>query len=125
MKILLFAILFYQPVQAYGTDLQAIIKAIGGGNAAALGNYFDEEVAVTLMDKEGFYSKAAAVKAVSGFFASHPPKSFVQVHEGASKEGNARYFIGDLTTTAGNFRVYIYMKVSDGQTLIQELRFDP
>lgn len=124
MKILLFAIFLYHPLQSYGTDLQAIIKAIGDGDATTLGNYFDEEVAITLLDKEGLYNKAAAIKAVSGFFARHKPNTFVQVHEGASKEGNARYFIGDLSTASGNFRVYLYLKVSDGRTLIQELRFD-
>lgn len=124
MKILLFAIFLFQSPTIQQSDLQTISKAIAAGDANKLGNFFDQEVALTIDKKESFFSKEAANRKVADFFSGHRPKNFVQVHEGASKEGNARYFIGDLSTTSGDFRVYIYMKISDGKMLIQELRFD-
>ncbi|MDP4712209.1 MAG: DUF4783 domain-containing protein [Saprospiraceae bacterium] len=125
MKILLFALLLYPSMQVYTYDLQAITKAIGAGDAKTLGSYFDAELTVSLPEKEGIYAREEAIPLVAGFFAAHPPQGFVQVHEGASKEGNARYCIGDLKTASGNYRVYLYMKVTGDKTLIQELRFDP
>jgi hypothetical protein len=125
MKILLFALLLYPSPQVYTLDLQAITKAIGAGDAQALGRYFDAELTLSLPDREGIYTKAEAIQRVADFFSAHPPLGFSQVHEGASKEGNARYCIGDLKTSSGNYRVYLYLKVAEDKTLIQELRFDP
>ncbi|MCB0521576.1 MAG: DUF4783 domain-containing protein, partial [Saprospiraceae bacterium] len=44
--------------------------------------------------------------------------------QGASKGQDSQYCIGNLVASSGTFRVYVYMKVSGGKYLIQELRFD-
>ena len=105
-------------------NLDAITKAISSGNADALGQYFDSNVEVAVMDKEETYSKAEAIKVVKEFFAKNKPSSFKQVHQGASKGQDSQYCIGNMTATSGTYRVYIYMKVSGGKGVIQELRFD-
>lgn len=127
MKNLLFVLLLVPTFFAFTSDelnLDAIAKAISGGNADALGQYFDANVEVAVMDKEDTYAKADAVKVVKDFFTKNKPTSFKQVHQGASKGQDSQYCIGNMTSASGSYRVYIYMKVTGGKYTIQELRFD-
>ncbi len=126
MKNLLLVILL-APIIAFVNvedNLDAITRAISNGDANALGQYFDANVEVAVMDKEDSYSKDNAVKVVKDFFTKNKPASFKQVHQGSSKGQDSQYCIGNLSANTGTFRVYIYMKVSGGKYLIQELRFD-
>ena len=127
MKNFLFVLLLTPMLAFVKTDeynLDAITKAISSGNADALGQYFDANVEVAVMDKEETYSKTDAVKVVKDFFTKNKPASFKQVHQGASKGQDSQYCIGNLAASTGTFRVYIYMKVTGGKYVIQELRFD-
>ena len=121
MNILVLAMLVSIQIEA---NLPDITKAISSGDANALGQYFDQSVTVAIADQEDIYDKAGAVNAVKQFFAQNQPKSFSQVHQGASKGADSQYVIGNLTTSGGTYRAYIYVKMSGGKTLIQELRFD-
>ncbi|MCC6726737.1 MAG: DUF4783 domain-containing protein [Saprospiraceae bacterium] len=127
MKNFLF-VLFLAPALAFNNveelNLDAITKAISSGNADALGPYFDANVEIAVMDKEETYSKTEAVKVVKDFFSKNKPSSFKQVHQGASKGQDSQYCIGNMTAASGTYRVYIYLKVSGGKQVIQELRFD-
>jgi len=105
-------------------NLSNITKAISEGNADALGQYFDQTVEVAVLNQEDVYDKAQAINVVRRFFAENKPGSFSQVHKGASPNNDSQYCIGNLVAGSKTFRVYIYMKVSGGQYLIQELRFD-
>ncbi len=127
MKNLLF-VLFLAPTLAFfdvdELNLDAITKAISKGDAEALGQYFDSNIEIAVIDKEATYSKADAIKVVKDFFSKNKPASFKQVHQGSSKGKDSQYCIGNLSANTGTFRVYIYMKVTGGQYVIQELRFD-
>lgn len=105
-------------------NLAGISKALGDGDAAALGNYFDESVEVAILEQEDFYNKGQAIEKIKAFFQKHPPRSFNQIHKGSSQSSDSQYCIGDLVTNDAKFRVYIYMKNVGGKTLIQELRFN-
>ncbi|MCB0519596.1 MAG: DUF4783 domain-containing protein, partial [Saprospiraceae bacterium] len=88
MKNFLFVIFLLPAIAMVDADefnLEAISRAIGSGDAEALGQYFDTNVEVAVMDSEKTYSKTDAVKAVKDFFSKNAPKSFKQVHQGASK----------------------------------------
>ena len=50
-------------------------------------------------------------------------KSFAIAHEGTSPEGS-KYFIANLSTSAGNYRTYVYAKTVAGGFAIQEIRFE-
>ncbi len=127
MKKVLFAVFLVSSL-AFAADVEfsisAITKAIGDGNADALGPFLDNNVEIAVMDKEGTYSKSDAIRVLKDFFAKNKPSSFSQVHQGTSKGQDSEYCIGNLTASTGTFRVYIYMKVSGGKHVIQELRFD-
>ncbi len=126
MKNLLFLLLLVPSIAMMNADenLAAISQAISAGNADALGQYFDNNVEVAVMDNEKTYAKADAVKVVKDFFVKNKPSAFKQMHQGASKGQDSQYCIGNLTASTGTFRVYVYMNVTGGKYLIQELRFD-
>jgi hypothetical protein len=105
-------------------NLSEISKAINDGNADALAPFLDSSVEIAILDSEDVYTKSEAVKRLKTFFEQSKPKSFSQVHQGTSKGQDSQYCIGNLVATSGTFRVYIYLKVAGGKTLIQEMRFD-
>lgn len=111
-------------VKADPPNIGEITRAISSGNATALGQYFDETVEIAILNEEDLYNKAEAIQKVKQFFNSTRPQSFSQVHQGASKGQDSQYFIGNLVTGNGKYRVYIYLKVKGNTSYIQELRFD-
>ncbi len=99
-------------------------RALGSGNADALGQYFDQNVEISLGDSEDVYAKSQAIAVIKQFFSQNTPRGFQQMHQGASKGNDAQYCIGNLSTATGTYRVYLYAKSSGGKFLIQEVRFD-
>ncbi|MFN8277687.1 MAG: DUF4783 domain-containing protein [Chitinophagales bacterium] len=100
-----------------------IAEAIRTGNASALSEYFQGNVEINVKSAQNSYSKSQATVVLQNFFASHQPRSFAIAHQGASPEGS-KYFIGNLSTSAGNFRAYVYAKQNGGTFVIQEIRFE-
>ena len=124
MKPLIFCLLLAPVLIDGSADLSVITNAISKGDAATLGQYFDQAVEIAVLDNEDVYSKTKAVEIVQSFFTNNAPKAFIKAHEGTSKGNDSQYCIGNLTTNTQTFRVYIYVKVVSGNYLIQELRFD-
>ncbi|TNE48796.1 MAG: DUF4783 domain-containing protein [Bacteroidetes bacterium] len=127
MKNLLFLLLFAPfALAAYqgNPSLDAISKALSAGDADALSQYFADNVEISILDKEQLYPKAKAKEAVRAFFDANKPKSFSQVHQGTSRENSDQYCIGNMSASTGSYRVYLYLKVSGGSAVIQEIRFD-
>ena len=105
-------------------NLSSISKALGSGDTATLSSFLDNEVTISILDEEGIYTKAEATSMLEDFFNAHQVQSFVQMHQGQSKGQDSQYCIGNLKAGANVFRVYIFMKVSDSDFVIQELRFN-
>jgi hypothetical protein len=104
--------------------LEAISTALGAGDVNALSKYLADNVEISIQDKEQTYAKAKAMEVLKGFFDSNKPKAFAQVHKGQSRENSDQYCIGNLSATAGSYRVYLYLKVNGANISIQEMRFD-
>ncbi len=124
MKLLFFLFAAFIPLMGFQPNLGGISKALSEGDAAALGGYFDQNVELTILDKQDQFDKTQAMQAVKDFFAKNAPKSFNSVHQGAAKGGTGHYIIGDLTAATGNFRVYFYYKAATDKILIQEMRIE-
>ncbi|MEM8582729.1 MAG: DUF4783 domain-containing protein [Bacteroidota bacterium] len=126
MKTLIVSLLFLPtlsgPVVSGGMD--DIAGALRQGDVNTLSSFFDAQVDLSIMDQEDTYSKSEATSMVRDFFRTNAPSGFSQVHSGTSAGDEAEYCIGDLSTSGGSYRVYIYLANSGGQQLIQELRFD-
>lgn len=99
-----------------------IANAIRSGDAKSVSRYFSNSVDLTLISQEDVYSKAQAEQIIKDFFNKNTPRTFSIIHRGESKDG-AKYAIGNLSTSNGNYRVYYYFKVTGSSVYIQELRF--
>ena len=126
MKLLLLVLAFIIPSETeYSPNLAAVTKAISDGDAVALGNYIENTVEMTVLDKQDVYEKGQAVQLLKDFFTKNKPKTFNPMHQGSSKGNASHYTMGDLATSGGNFRVVIYYKASSGDKLtIQEMRIE-
>lgn len=127
MKQLFFLLVFSSMtflLSAQGTGMESINQAINSGNADALTRYFADNVEISIQDKEQVYTKAKAADVVRTFFSANKPKRFSPMHKGNSRENSDQYCIGNLDSSTGNFRVYLYLKTSGSSVTIQEMRFD-
>ncbi len=104
------------------TSPEAIINALKSGNMDALSKNFDNMVDITILDKQSSYSQSQAGVVVRDFFSHNQPKNFEALHDGAS--GGSKYTIGNLSTSGGTYRTYIYMKSKGSGFVVQELRFE-
>ncbi len=100
-----------------------IANAIRTGNASALAANFQGNVEITIKETGNSYSKSQAEMVLKNFFTTHTPKGFSIAHQGTSPEGS-KYFIGNLSTSTGNYRTYVYAKAVNGVLVIQEVRFE-
>ncbi len=108
-------------LKAQGFD--NISNAIKSGDASSIASAFEANVEITIKDSQNSYSKNQAEMVLKNFFSTHPPKAFSIVHQGTSPEGS-KYFIGNLSTSTGNYRTYVYSKATAGKLAIQEIRFE-
>lgn len=123
----LFFLLLFIPAISFGqtnASLDAITSALNAGDVDALSKYFSSNVEISIQDKEQVYAKAKATEVVRTFFNTNKPKSFNQMHKGTSRENSDQYCIGNLNSANGNYRVYLYLKVTGNNLSIQEIRFD-
>lgn len=124
MKTLLFYLFISGFITPQQINIAEITKAISQGDISTLGRYLDNSVELGILDKEDIYNQQDAVKLLKEFFDQYPPKSYSPVHQGTSQSQDSIYCIGNLVTNQATFRVYIYMRVSGEQHLIQEIRLD-
>lgn len=120
LSILLF-VGFGSSVKAQNLD--QVASYIRVGSASELSKFFQSNVEISLKESGNSYSKAQAEQVLINFFNKNTPKGFTIVHQGTSPEGS-RYIIGNLVTTGGNYRVYVYAKPSGNTIVIREMRFE-
>ena len=123
LVVLLMALFFAGQIEAGAQSFDNIANAIKGGNASSLAASFGANVEITIKDVGNSYSKNQGEMVLKNFFSTHHPKSFSIAHQGTSPEGS-KYFIGKLSTSAGNYRAYVYSKTTNGKLVIQEIRFE-
>lgn len=102
-----------------------IFAALKAGNSKELAKFFNANIELVILEKEGVYSKTQAELIVKDFFDKNTPSvtnGFSKLHEGG-KDGS-RYAIGNLRTDKGNYRVSIFMKSINGSFTIHQLRIE-
>jgi hypothetical protein len=87
-----------------------------------LSGYFNTSIELAIPGKEDIYSNKQAELIVKDFFAKHVPSNFVILHKGGKED--SQYAIGNLTTSSGNFRVTLLIKMREGKPYIHQLRFE-
>lgn len=125
MKWLILALLFVMPAYSFAQSdiLSNIGSAIRTGNSKEVARYFDNNVEITILDKESTYSRVQAEMVLRDFFAKSSVQSFDLIHRGKSDEGSS-YGIGTLKTANQSFRTYYFVKQKGAQPFIQEMRFE-
>lgn len=104
-------------------NFTGIGNAMKNGNSSELAKYFDGNVELTILNTEAVYSKSQAEMVLKNFFNGNKPNAFKVVHNGDSGSG-AKYQIGELSTSTGTYRTYVYAKNKNGMMLIQEIRIE-
>ena len=114
----------FMQVFAQGSSVVEQVKeSIKAGSAKELAKYLNTSVDVTIDGKPDTYSKAQAEFVLRDFFKANPPSEFNIIHQGQSKGGQP-YAIGQYTSGANTFRVWMKIKVVGNQSLVQEISFD-
>ncbi len=127
MKTLILILSFVVPISVSSQlteNISIITKALSDGDATTLGNYFDSSVELTILDAQDVMDKAKATETVKSFFLKNKPRAYNMVHQGTSKGNSSHYTIGDMQTSSGNYRVYLYYKSAGDKVLIQEMRIE-
>lgn len=106
-------------------DISADIAAsIRIGSARELARYFGNSVDLTVTGKQEMYSRAQAEQVIRGFFAKHPPVSFVLRHRSPPTATNP-YGIGTyMSTHKQKFRIYFLIRKIGNQQFIQQLSIE-
>lgn len=100
-----------------------VLQAMRTGNSKELVNLFIPNIDLTVKETSDVYSKAQAEQILRKFFNDHQPVDMVIEHSGVSKFGD-RYFIGILRTRNGFFRVTFFLKRTDDEQLVKQLRIE-
>ncbi|MDL5047373.1 DUF4783 domain-containing protein [Oscillatoria amoena NRMC-F 0135] len=120
-----FIALFFLGVISFAQSQEVIAQVtetIKAGSAKELTKFLNPTVDVTIEGKVENYSKAQAEFVLRDFFKAHPPNEFSIIHQGQSKGGQP-FAIGQYKSQNETYRVWMKLKVSDNQQLIQEISF--
>lgn len=123
ISVLLLLLLVFTGVKAQDGVKDQVVAAIGSGNSATLAKNMVANVDMTLPAASDFYSKAQAEQILRKFFDQHPPKGLSIEHEGTNRTGDS-YYIGNLTTANGDFRVTFFLKRTDAGFQVKQLRIE-
>jgi len=124
IALFLFFGLLFASFQGNAQVPDQIILSLQTGNSKVLAEYFNENVELVVLENDNVYSKAQAKQIVSNFFKTHSPEEqgFSIIHQGGPE--GAKYVIGNLKTTNGNFRVYFLLKKNKSKEYIHQLRIE-
>jgi len=104
-------------------EFDTIGASIRVGDAHGVAAYFDKNVDIKTDDKSVTYSKNQAELVLREFFRRNVPRAFTIIHRGSSAKG-AKYIIGDLETSHGNFRTFVSVKACKQNEVVEEMIFE-
>lgn len=99
-----------------------VISAFGSGDAAKLAPFLNSNVELVVAKTNDVFSRQQTTGIITDFFKKNKVNSFNVLHNG-NREA-ASFLIGTLNTSNGNYSVYILMRKSGKQSLIQQLRIE-
>ena len=114
---------FLSPLLLFATTdpSSALALAFRNADAAAVSRQMEGNLNLTILDKEGNYSKTQATMLIREFMEQHPVKTFTVQHTGSSTQGSG-YGIAEMTGTDGaSYRVTFVFKKSGEQQVLREL----
>lgn len=115
----------FSKIEAQIVIPEGIYSALKVGNSKELAKYFNGNIELVILDKEGVYSKPQAELILKDFFAKNvilTPNGFMKLHEGGKE--SSKYVIGTLYTSKGRYRVYLVVKNINNSVAIHQLRIE-
>lgn len=112
------SLFFMLPMVTYSQSTGMDV-ALNKGSAADLGVYFAPSLDVSILNTDATMTSGQAVNTLSDFFSQNRVRSYNRAHLTAPQNGRSNYALGDLYTSTGTYRVYLYF---DGQKKISEIR---
>ena len=98
-------------------------KCILAGDAQQLSKYFSSTVEMSVLGKEGYFSKIQAVSILTEFFKNNPPKDFI-VKQGGSNSENTKFSIGTYESAANSFKIYYVVKKEQDTEFLNKLTIE-
>lgn len=99
-----------------------LVASLRTGNAAALSEYFNQNIELFVLDQDDVYSRAQAQQIISNFFEQYKATGFSIIHQSGKED--MKYAIGNLSTNRGSFRVSFLVKDDGGKPVIHQLRIE-
>lgn len=119
-----FAFLFLSTFNLSAQNLDQLYRAIGVGDVETIYSFMDSRIDLCLYDEQVVVRKEEAKQKITHFFNQVKPVKYTPKHSGVSKDSNSGFYIGELQTSKGMLRVYIYLSNKDGGSKLKELRFN-
>lgn len=110
-------ILFAQ--ETVSTQIQKGLKL---NNANLIASFFNTQVEISVLDKEDIFSATQAKNILSNFLSQHKVSSYSLLHSGG--KANAKYYIGNIDTATGKYRVFYLLKGSGTNFKIHQFRIE-
>jgi Domain of unknown function (DUF4783) len=104
------------------TQKDEIIAGLKTGSVEKLAKHFDNMVDVTVPGKTNSFSKTQAEMILKDFFNLNKVKNFEVQHSGSNASSN--FIIGMLSTSNGNYRTTVYMRMRGDKQMIQGIEFE-
>lgn len=122
VSVLLLGVVFLGFAQSNDVPPE-IVSAIESGDAARISSFLNNNVELVVENKNDVYSKQQATSIITDFFRNKRVTSFQVIHKG-NKDASI-FFIANMRTNSGIFRVYVLTRRTGNQNLIQQLRIEP
>ena len=99
-----------------------IVQAMRTGDAKTISKYFNSSVELNFSESHGVYGKSQAEQILKDFFNKNASADgkFEYKHLHTTPRDNAQYYIGELITGKGTYRLHIFMK----DQRIHQMRID-
>ncbi|MCB9047605.1 MAG: DUF4783 domain-containing protein, partial [Chitinophagales bacterium] len=82
-----------------------------------------KSVGININNNQATYSASQAEIILKDFFTKNVVKDF-NVAQSGNRENNAQWAIGDLTTSTGNYQLYVKISMINSKFLIKDFRFE-
>lgn len=86
--------------------------------------YFESTIDVCIEDYEAILSRNEATRKLKSFFEKNTAKDYSIKHKGDSAKMNSGYYVVDLFTTNGLFRMFLYFDRKNEYMKISEFRIE-
>lgn len=116
-------ILFALQANAQEQESKKVSDALKTGNVEAITSLLTSNVDLTLINEEDVYPKDQVSGKLTKFFTAHKPSGFAVKHQGTSKL-NDFYYIGDLSTVKGAFRVTYFIRKDGNAFRVSQFRIE-